>query len=406
MLVAVLVASLLGVVWPEQRAEAATNLLFLKGDGVPKASLSSAVPLTVILPNYDPSRSDEPGLALQRSNKGWSENNQKKYQIWVGPTGGMDIDGDVTLAFWSAMRGHANNGKGRVEAYLLDCTPGGGNCTIIDQGVVESQPWAQTPEWVGKTIDFGTVVHTVASNRALVLKIVVGESATDDMVFAYDTVIFDSGLSMTGRPTVTTSTSLPPTTTSLPVPSTIIPPGSTTSVPVTTTSTSAVTTTIVAKSSTTTTVPATTASTRPSSPNATLAVVGGSGGDDDGGGPGASGTQGTQPSQGGGVVVNEDPAVAAIGTREAQASMMTEETSWAGSALDGLELVMPPWAAGMVVSPLMVIGFVFEAMTDSGRAILLPLGLLLAGMLWVLLESRGFATLVWKKRRPRREQTR
>jgi hypothetical protein len=64
---------------------------------------------------------------------------------------------------------------------------------------------------------------------------------------------------------------------------------------------------------------------------------------------------------------------------------------WSGSLLEHLELVMPPWAAGAVTSPLMIFGFVIDAMTDSGRAIMLPVSLLMAGMIWVLFENRAFA---------------
>jgi hypothetical protein len=101
----------------------------------------------------------------------------------------------------------------------------------------------------------------------------------------------------------------------------------------------------------------------------------------------------------------DDPTVLAIGSQQVESNTLNEERSWAGSALDGLELVIPPWAAGMVVSPLMVIGFVFDAMTDSGRAIMLPLVLLLAGMLWVLVENRGMALFWWREAKKRVRRT-
>lgn len=85
----------------------------------------------------------------------------------------------------------------------------------------------------------------------------------------------------------------------------------------------------------------------------------------------------------------EDPALAAIGAPD-EALTSTRAGNWTGSIITGLELVIPPWAAGIVASPLMILWFVIEAMTDSGKAIVLPMALLMAGMLWVVLENRVF----------------
>ena len=77
----------------------------------------------------------------------------------------------------------------------------------------------------------------------------------------------------------------------------------------------------------------------------------------------------------------------------------TLDQSWAGSIISGLDLVMPPWVTDVVTSPLMVFGFVFAAVTDSGQAILLPMSLLLVGTLWVLFENRAFTLTVVRRSR-------
>ncbi|MGA7098197.1 MAG: hypothetical protein WB245_11605 [Acidimicrobiia bacterium] len=405
MLVAVLAVSVSVVAWPAIPARAATQTLYLKGDGVPKASLSDTAPNSGSLPNYDANRDGEPGLVLQRSSKGWSESNQKKYQIWVAPSGGMDLDADVNLTLWSAVKGFANQGRGRVEAYLLDCSTGGGNCSLLAQDVIDSEPWSQSTGWSSRTYDFGHVSHVVASNRSLAVKIVAGDAAADDMWLAYDTASFDAGLSMAGPmgASTTTSTTVSSTsTTTAPVTTTTSPGGgsTTTSVgggpPITPPGRSTTTT-----STTSPTPGASTTSTTVSGPTTTtlrttttsLGVVAG------------NGTGGSPPDEPRGIGGVDDPTVLAIGSQQVESDIPNEERSWAGSALDGLELVIPPWAAGMVVSPLMVIGFVFDAMTDSGRAIMLPLVLLLAGMLWVLVENRGMALFWWREAKKRVRRT-
>jgi hypothetical protein len=73
--------------------------------------------------------------------------------------------------------------------------------------------------------------------------------------------------------------------------------------------------------------------------------------------------------------------------------------SWTGSIIQGLGLVIPRWAVGVVTSPLMVLGFVFDAMTDSGKAIMLPVSLLAAGLLWVAFENRIFTLAMIRRNR-------
>jgi hypothetical protein len=406
MLVAVLTFASVVVVLPTPAAAAAATTLYLTSDGVPKASLSRVLPVSPVLSDYDPSRDGQPGLALKRTSKGWAENDQKKYQSWVGSVGGLDIDAEVSLTFWSALRGFANGGRGRVEAYLLECSPGGANCSLIDQAVADTQPWSQSSEFAMRTVDFGNVVHSFATNRALVLKIVVGGAADDDMVFAYDTVGYPAGLTFTGvtSPTTTSlpvTTTIPITTTSLPgivpLPNITVPTSTSTTIDNSPTATPP-------RSNTTTTTSPTTTTTRSNSSGTTFALVASPGGPGGGGSSDGSGGPGSSPDSGA-TEIGEDPAVAAIGDRVDRVDPSIEGGSLAGSALDGLELVIPPWAASMVASPLVVIGFVFEAMTDSGRAILLPVVLLLVGMLWVLVENRGLAVVWWRQRDRRARRT-
>lgn len=386
-----LVASLPLVVWPATDAEAATETYYLKGTGVPRADLSTAAPTSGSLPNYDPGQDSDPGRKLDKSDEGWNEDNPGKHQLWVAPKGEMTIDGQVTLTFWSAMKDFDQDKGARVEAFLLDCNPGGSTCVLIDQGSRESYPWSASASWVSKTIDFGSVTYSIAENRSLAIKVVVGDDSDDDMWFAYDTTSYPSRLSLqTVAPaTTTTSTTVAPTTT----------------VPATTTSTRPTvgTTTPPPPGPTTTVAPIVDTSTSTTTPgtggsSTTLAIAAppgpGSGPSDDDSSPAVEGEGPALPDGSGNPIDSnfgevKDPALAAMGAED-EALTSTRVSSWTGSIIKGLELVIPPWAAGIVASPLVILGFVVEAMTDSGKAIMLPLALLMAGMLWVVLENRVF----------------
>ncbi len=376
MVVVALLASISLVIMPATKADADTGIYYLKGTGVPKADLSTAAPDAGSLPNYDPGEDSDPGRTLDKSDEGWNESDSGKYQLWVAPHAEMAISGQVTLTFWSAMKDFEDDKGGRVEAFLLDCNPGGNNCVLIDQGSRESTPWSPSGAWVSNTIDFGSVTYSIASNRSLAIKVVVGDDSDDDMWFAYDTTAYPSSLSLqTVAPTTTTTT-----TTAAP----------TTTVPAATQPPQGPTTTVAPIAATSTTAPETDGS------STTLAVSvrpGAGSGPNVGLGPVEAGEEAALPV--GGALSDlsfgnvEDPVLAAVGL-DAASIASTRASGWTGSIINGLELVIPPWAAAIVASPLMILGFVLEAMTDSGKAIMLPIALLMAGMLWVVFESRGF----------------
>jgi hypothetical protein len=50
--------------------------------------------------------------------------------------------------------------------------------------------------------------------------------------------------------------------------------------------------------------------------------------------------------------------------------------------LDGLELVIPPAVASSLLSPLLLLESVFGAFMETGRGLLIPGLLLVAGVLW------------------------
>ncbi len=180
---------------PLRPAPTVSTTLYLKGDGVPLASLSVATPAAGVLPNYTPGRHGFPGLYLYATGNGWSETDPEKHEQWVATSDGPDLDGPVNLTFWSAMKSFKTGKRGVAEAYLLDCDSLGADCSLIAQGARDIFDWSGGwGSWNEYSIDFGNVTYAFAAGRSLSVKLVAGNDADDDMVFAYDTATYPSRL--------------------------------------------------------------------------------------------------------------------------------------------------------------------------------------------------------------------
>ena len=384
-------------VLPLATALAVSNTFYLKGDGVPTASVSLNSPTASTLPSHDPGRNDFPGLLLNVSDLGVKETDPTKYQLWVAPATGIDLDGPASLNFWSAIEDFRDNKKGVVEAYLLDCTPSGIGCNLIGSGSKTLDPWSSSGSWVSRTISFGAVTYTVPVGRSLAVKVVVGKDSDREMWFAYDTAAYPSKLIVQLATPATTTTTTTTTTTVSPVTTT-----TTTVSPTTTTTTTTVppttTTTTVPPTTTTTTVPPTTTTTTVPPTTTTLTTSTTT--------PGATTTtsppvipenspQPDQPGdQSGG---NDDVALAPLPNA---VDVETSAPSGVSSRfIDGLELVIPPSVAIALVSPLLLLEAFVGAFADGGRALLLPGVLLLLGTAWVANESRILALFGALRRR-------
>jgi hypothetical protein len=375
---------------PLTMAVAEPKTLYLDGDGVPEASLSTASPSSGSLANLDPGRDDAPGLLLQKSNKGAAETDSTKYQMWIAPPEGLSLDGPASFTFWSAMKDFSNEKKGEVNAYLLDCTPSGDNCTVIESATEKDRPWSDLEEWVARTISFGSIDYSLAADRSLALKVTVNNGAQDDMWLAYDAVPYPSRLSVelaapTGTTTTTTSSSTTTTTTTTtlaPAPTTTTtaaPP--TTTTPATTTTTSvptAPTTTTVPTTSTTTTVPTTAVGPGDPSPPTTTAPP-----PDDADQSVATTTTAPPPAGDSPPEPPEhDVAMAAIPEPD-QTIAGAQRGDMSMRLTEGLEVVIPPLAATALLSPLILLEALLGAFVDTGRDLLIPGFLLFAASLWM-----------------------
>jgi chitodextrinase len=171
--------------------------LYLRGNGVPEASLLGDAPTATTLPNFDSGRDADAGLTISMGGIDETESDSTKYQSWISSTSGISINGTMILTFWSAIKNFATDQAGFVQAYLLDADSNGQNGTLIVQGEKEVNPWSGgSSTWVEHTIDFGDLTYTVNPGRTLVLKIIVHNDSGDNMWFAYDTTSYESILEM------------------------------------------------------------------------------------------------------------------------------------------------------------------------------------------------------------------
>ncbi len=193
-------AGLLALACFSTPALAAEQVWYLHGDDLPTATMSFTAPTTTTLINFDPGRDDTLGLLVARGGAGMAETDPAKYQQWIAAPGSVTLDRSVGLVFWAAMRDFATPRRGIVEAFLMDCAPTGDSCVEIAHGIRDILDWSNgLGFWSKHSIDFGLVSHTVAADRALAVRVVVGASSDDDMLFAYDTSGFPSHLTGNAR---------------------------------------------------------------------------------------------------------------------------------------------------------------------------------------------------------------
>ncbi|HEX5065660.1 MAG TPA: cadherin domain-containing protein, partial [Myxococcota bacterium] len=169
-----------------------SRTLYLKGDGVPAASLSTAVPVNVALPNYDPARDASAGLVLKKGGSGLGETDADQQQTWLAPVDGVNaIDARVQLTFFSAMKDFEAGKRGHVTAYLMDVS--GTTQTQIATASLQADDWGGGG-WQQFTLDFGDQSYDLAAGHRLGVKLIVENNSQGDLWFAYDTGTYASKL--------------------------------------------------------------------------------------------------------------------------------------------------------------------------------------------------------------------
>lgn len=402
----VLPIALVLVIFPPLAAMASPQTYYLDGDGIPIASLATASP-TGSLVNHDPARDSDPGLVLKKTNRGSAETDATKYQLWLSPSGDLDLDGTASFTFWSAMKDFNQERAGGVNAYLLDCPATGTSCSVIDSASSAANPWNPGGSWVSRTLSFGVVTYTIASDRRLGLKITVDATASNDsMWIAYDAGSYPSRLTVdlavaTTTTTSTTTTTTTTTTTIAPIPTTTTtteppptptttttaPPGSTTTT-TTTTTPGGTTTTTGPGVTTTSAAPGTTTTPTTTAAPTTSATTGPPPGEESPGvdsttttqAPGIVAQPGKDPPPPEPTSAEHDAAMTALPTI-ANSNSAVGQRGMSAALFDDLEVVIPPLVASAILSPLVLFEALIGAFVETGRDLVFPgiLLLLVAG---------------------------
>ncbi len=121
----------------------------------------------------------------------------KTVQILADGTFGpaIEIDGDVDFYFWSGMTDFQQSQRGVVIAYLRDFN--GVDYTEIDSATLDSADWQGSSDtWVETIMTFSDVTYTISAGHHLELKVLVHDLSDNDMIFAYDTVDYNSYLEL------------------------------------------------------------------------------------------------------------------------------------------------------------------------------------------------------------------
>ena len=167
------------------------------GNTVAQANLlmNTTTPTATTLFNYDTNLDSAAGRRIQRGGSGAGETTLARYQNWRGPTAGLfgqNINGTVTVEFWSAMPGFAQGAAGQVRVFLRDVDSVTGIALEIANTTISAADWqAGASGWVKRSGSF-SVNHLLLVGHRLEVKLLVGAGADDDMLFAYDTTLYRS----------------------------------------------------------------------------------------------------------------------------------------------------------------------------------------------------------------------
>jgi len=140
--------------------------------------------------NYDTDRDAGPGLSIQRGGSGVDENDAAQQQVWRTPVAATTtrIVGSVTFEVWSASKNFQVGQSGSISVYLRDFD--GSGYKEIAVGKLTQSDWQGTNlGWVKRTITLEAGSYTVPAGHRLELKLIVNGASSDDLWFAYDTIV-------------------------------------------------------------------------------------------------------------------------------------------------------------------------------------------------------------------------
>lgn len=160
--------------------------------------MNATAPTVATLFNYDANFDAAPGRLILRGGSGATESDLTQYQNWRGPTlpSGTNINGTVTVEFWSGMESFTPGIAGQVDVYLRAWDPALGLVALeLGNASVAAADWqGGASAWLKRTASVTVNNTTLACllGCQLEVKLEVGASAADDMWLAYDTTLYRS----------------------------------------------------------------------------------------------------------------------------------------------------------------------------------------------------------------------
>src|SRR5690606_7907613 len=109
------------------------------GSDIPNAILKSSPPTRANLGNYAPDMDSDPGIMIKKGGSGVSESDSDQYQLWS--TDHAQIDGEVALRFWSAMKDFDDDKSGKLRVFLADCGSANDGCISIADVLISRNEW-------------------------------------------------------------------------------------------------------------------------------------------------------------------------------------------------------------------------------------------------------------------------
>ena len=111
----------------------------------------------------------------------------------------LEIEGDVYVSFFAAVRDFKQDKEGKVDVFLRD-RDSTGDYTEIARATVSDADWQHgTSVFLEHTAVMPMVQYTVPEGNELELRVIVRDPAADHMWFAFDTNTFRAALILTGE---------------------------------------------------------------------------------------------------------------------------------------------------------------------------------------------------------------
>ena len=128
-------------------------------------------------PEPDHDGDGNPGLTIKKSSQSLFELNTDKFQLWSLPVSApLVLDGPVTLDLWSTTKDFETNKDVDYSIWLFDCDATRLFCNpLATAHDVHVDDWnGGVADWVNKRLVIGSVDHTVAPGRVLLVRLMFG----------------------------------------------------------------------------------------------------------------------------------------------------------------------------------------------------------------------------------------